>query len=407
MDGSGLIRLESVGKDYPRVQHAGSRLRNFLAALRARSAVDYYRALDDVSLVVKPGESLGLIGENGAGKSTLLKIIAGVIKPSRGSCSIKGRVSALLELGSGFHPDYTGMENIDLAAALMGFSASQLRAKRDEIIAFADIGEHIHQPIKHYSSGMVVRLGFAVATALDPEVLITDEVLAVGDESFQKKCIQWVESFTSRGGTLLLCSHSMYHIQKLCRHALWLQNGRPRLYGEANDVAQQYIAYHERKSKADSEMSRPVGLRPPLGAYVVTHFEIVDDDGQKLTELGSSRAFIARGTIFSDDGRVPNVVVGIGRVDGTPVYGTTSEIGGCRPRRVDQHTFRFAIRFSELPLLPGTYVAKAHAMDPEAVRVFDAWEIEFVASGISRELGLCRLNHRWLDADQGQGNGSP
>ena len=139
-----------------------------------------------------------MIGENGAGKSTLLKIVAGVIEPTRGDVALSGRVGALLELGSGFHPDYTGLANIDLAAALLGLTPGEIDAKRDEIIAFADIGEHIREPIKHYSSGMVVRLGFAVATTLAPDVLITDEVLAVGDESFQKKCVAWMERLPVR-----------------------------------------------------------------------------------------------------------------------------------------------------------------------------------------------------------------
>ena len=168
-----------------------------------------------------------MIGENGAGKSTLLKIVAGVIPPTRGRVTVNGRVGALLELGSGFHPEYTGLANIDLAAALLGLAPAEIAAKRDEIIAFADIGEHINDPIKHYSSGMVVRLGFAVATTLAPDVLITDEVLAVGDESFQKKCVAWMEHYLGGGGTLLLCSHSMYHVQKLCRERAVAQ-GRPR-----------------------------------------------------------------------------------------------------------------------------------------------------------------------------------
>src|SRR4030095_290065 len=187
---------------------------------------------------------LGVIGENGAGKSTLLKIVAGVAPPTRGSVQVNGRVGALLELGSGFHPDYTGLANIDLAAALLGLAPDEIDEKRDEIIAFADLSEHINDPIKHYSSGMVVRLGFAVATALRPHILITDEVLAVGDESFQKKCIAWMEEYLSDGGTLLLCSHSMYHIQKLCRHALWLKGGRVERYGNAADVTQAYLVYH-------------------------------------------------------------------------------------------------------------------------------------------------------------------
>ena len=212
-----LLEVDDVGKDYAKVEARGGRVRLVLRPPAGRGAARVFRALDGVSFELKRGESLGVIGENGAGKSTLLKIVAGVIEPTRGTVAVGGRVGALLELGSGFHPEYTGLANIDLAAALLGLTPREIAAKRDEIIAFADIGEHIDEPIKHYSSGMVVRLGFAVATALAPDVLITDEVLAVGDESFQKKCIAWMERYLADGGTLLLCSHSMYHVQKLCR----------------------------------------------------------------------------------------------------------------------------------------------------------------------------------------------
>src|SRR5450631_1867251 len=243
-----LLALSCVGKDYAKVNANAGRIKLVYDLLRGHAASSVFRALDDVSFELAPGESLGIIGENGAGKSTLLKIVAGVITPTRGKVEVRGRVGALLELGSGFHPEYTGLANIDLAAALLGLAPSEIAAKRDDIIAFADIGSHIHDPIKHYSSGMVVRLGFAVATALTPDVLITDEVLAVGDESFQKKCIAWMERYLAGGGTLLLCSHSMYHVQKLCRNALWLKGGRVERYGASADVTQSYLAYHEEKS---------------------------------------------------------------------------------------------------------------------------------------------------------------
>ncbi len=247
--------LDNVGKDYARVDARGGRVRLVWDLLRGRGAASVFTAFDGVSFRLERGQSLGIIGENGAGKSTLLKVIASVIKPTRGSVVVNGRVGALLELGSGFHPDYTGLANIDLAAALLGLTPAQIADRRAEIIAFADLGEHIREPIKHYSSGMVVRLGFAVATTLTPDILITDEVLAVGDESFQKKCIAWMESYLAGGGTLLFVSHSMYHVQKLCRHALWLEHGRPRLYGDADHVAREYLAWHEARAAAAAERS--------------------------------------------------------------------------------------------------------------------------------------------------------
>ena len=241
------------------------------------------------------GESLGVIGENGAGKSTLLKIIAGVIQPTRGTVAVNGRVGALLELGSGFHPDYTGLANIDLAAALLGLTPREIAAKRDEIIAFADIGEHIHDPIKHYSSGMVVRLGFAVATALAPDVLITDEVLAVGDESFQKKCIAWMERYLADGGTLLLCSHSMYHVQKLCRERAVAQ-GRARRTLRPDRRRDAGVPRFPRGEGRARERSRSRRARPPWrGIYAIQALDLEPSrlDGARRRPSHDRRSLLA------------------------------------------------------------------------------------------------------------------
>ena len=348
-----------------------------------------FHALDDISFDLAAGESLGIIGENGAGKSTLLKVVAGVITPTRGSVDVRGRVGALLELGSGFHPEYSGLANIDLAAALLGLTPSEIAAKRDEIVAFADIGEHIHDPIKHYSSGMVVRLGFAVATALRPDVLITDEVLAVGDESFQKKCVAWMENYLAGGGTLLLCSHSMYHVQKLCRAALWLKDGRIVRHGPSPEVTQAYLAYHEEKS---------VGAKKPIAAprasaegYYAIQSLSVDPPGR----IAAGATLAVRGEVYSPDDRVPVVLIGLVRADGTPVYGVATDMDGVAPVRVRAQRFAFWLTFPQLPLLPGKYLVRAHALDPEGVRLFDNVEQPFVVEGTTRELGLVRIGHAW------------
>ena len=388
---SKLLCLRDVGKDYAKVDSRGGRLRLVFDLLRGHGAQRVFRALDGVSLEVARGESLGVIGENGAGKSTLLKIVCGVIKPTRGEVSVAGRVGALLELGSGFHPEYTGLANIDLAAALLGLSPVEIQAKRDEIIAFADLGEHIADPIKHYSSGMVVRLGFAVATALEPDILITDEVLAVGDESFQKKCIAWIERYLSSGGTLLMCSHSMYHIQKLCRTALWLKDGRMERYGGAADVTQAYLAYHEEKSAA-AKQPLPRVAAVAAGIYAITSLAVAPDHvavGETLT---------VKGEAFTPDGRTPVVLIGVVRADGTPVYGVATDMDRVTPRRVAADRFAFSLTLPDLSLLPGKYLVRAHALDPEGVRLFDHVEHPLVVVGESRELGLVRLPHRWNDA---------
>ena len=387
-----LLALSSIGKDYAKVNSRGGRLRLVWDLLRGHGTEHAFRALDDVSFELAVGESLGVIGENGAGKSTLLKIICGVIRPTRGSIAVNGRVGALLELGAGFHPEYTGLANIELAAALLGLSPDEIAAKRDEIIAFADIGDHINDPIKHYSSGMVVRLGFAVATALAPDILITDEVLAVGDESFQKKCIAWIERFLASGGTLLMCSHSMYHIQKLCRTAVWLKDGRVERYGPAADVTQAYLAYHEEKSAtAKTPIAR--GAAAAAGMYAITSLTLEPGD-----IIAQGETLNVRGEVFTPDRRIPVVLVGVVRADGTPVYGVATDMDGVAPSRVADDSFTFSLTLPSLTLLPGKYVIRAHALDPEGVRLFDHVERPLIVSGESRELGLVRLAHRWNDA---------
>ena len=383
-----LLELDGVGKDYPRLDAVGSRVRLVYRLLRGVAPGSVFRALDGITLSMQRGESLGVVGENGAGKSTLLKIVAGVVKPTRGSVQVNGRIAALLELGSGFHPDYAGSANIDLAGALLGLAPEEIAAKREAIIAFADIGDHIDDPVKTYSSGMVVRLGFAIATALSPDVLITDEVFAVGDESFQKKCITWMERYLEDGGTLLLCSHSMYHVQKLCVNALWLDHGKPRMYGDATTVAREYLAFHEAKLQAHTSHTQVIA-----GDYRITSLQIVPlNHGAEVDPESGFRVSV---TIRSPDARPPVVVIGIVRADGTPIYGTTSEVDGVQPRREADDRYGFDLTFEALPLLPGHYRLRAHAMDPEGMRVFDLHEVPFVIGGSTRELGFCRLPHRW------------
>jgi lipopolysaccharide transport system ATP-binding protein len=403
MSGDLLIRLAGVTKDYPKIATGGERLRTLAALLFRRADMPHFRALDDIDLEVRRGESIGIVGENGAGKSTLLKIIASVVRPSRGEVRVHGRVGALLELGSGFHPEYTGRENIYLASALMGLSRRETRAKVDSIIEFADIGEHIDEPIKHYSSGMGVRLGFAVATALEPEVLITDEVLAVGDESFQKKCIGWLEGFLGQGGTLLLCSHSMYHVQTLCRRAVWIHHGRVRMEGGSFDVTREYLTYHEeRAGKGAAEVRRAEGRVPKI-----VHAWTERDDATAATTFRQGEALVLQGTVYEPDDRPPVVLFGIVRVDGTAVFGSHSNETPYRPARLAPREFAFAVRFEALSLLPGKYHLRVHTLDAEGLRLFDTVETDFVVTGETRDYGLVGLPHRWLAGRGAQPPDSP
>lgn len=389
-----LIQIKGVGKDYPIVSTAINRLRTIGSLLLGRGIIDRYTALQGIDLELAKGESLGIIGENGAGKSTLLKIIAGVVKPSSGEININGSIGALLELGNGFHPEYTGRENIFLAAALMGLSRRSITEKLDAIIAFADIGDYIEQPIKHYSSGMVVRLGFAVATAMRPDILITDEVLAVGDESFQKKCIRWIEGYLAEGGTLLLCSHSMFHIQTLCQNALWIHEGLPRMYGNSFEVTREYLTYHEEKNAQET----PQSVAEPAGIYQIRKLWLEDADESPLMTVQMHEEFRICGIVFSPDNRPPVILFGIVRADGTPVYGTHSNETGYIPSKLSESLYGFNVRLSNILLLPGKYKIRVHALDPEGLRLFDTVEITVRITGKTRDYGLCRLEHEWLPA---------
>jgi len=388
-----LVSARGLGKSYPLVFRRRDRLRALARLLVGSRDIDAISVLQDVDLDVRRGESLGLIGENGAGKSTLLKLLTGVLTPSAGSVATFGRIGALLELGAGFHPEYSGRDNIAMSAALYGLAAGEMRERLDDIVAFADIGRYIDEPVKHYSSGMVVRLGFAIIAALKPELLITDEVLAVGDESFQKKCVQWMERYLGDGGTLILVSHSMYHVQKLCQRACWLRQGSVAAIGDVFDVTQAYLAYHERKSAA------PVPERDAIIAQGL-EFHLADlrlndaaHDAPLQVDQGARLRVCAR--VHSRDGRVPIVMFGIARADGTPVYGFSTEMDGVAPRAESPNTFVAEVEFPELSLLPGSYVVKAHPLDSEGVRLFDTIERALTVRGQSREFGLVRMRHTW------------
>lgn len=389
-----LVKLTNTGKRYPRISRPRDRLRALGRLLRRREPASI-TVLEGVDLSVRRGESLGIVGENGAGKSTLLKLICGVLTPSTGEVSVNGHVGALLELGAGFHPQYTGRENLEMAGALMGLGRDELNKRMEKIIAFAGIGDYLDEPINHYSSGMVMRLGFALVTSVQPDLLITDEVLAVGDEAFQKKCVRWMEEYISGGGTLLLVSHSMYHIRKLCQRACWIHHGRMHMKGDVHEVTQAYQTYLEQKS-APPRLDRSGSAND----YRITDFRVAGSDGEPPPQVAHGGDLILEGTIFSPDDRTPVICIGLVRADGRQIYGTFSDLDDFRPVSAGDGYYRFGLTYSALPLLPGTYQVRMHAMDPEGLRLFDTRVCEFNVRGETRELGYCRLHHFWTNPEE-------
>jgi lipopolysaccharide transport system ATP-binding protein len=388
-----LVKIEGVTKIYPRIHKAHERLSAFVSLLFGKEPVNGATVLSDINLEVLRGQSLGIIGENGAGKSTLLKVLTGVIQPTTGRVMVHANIAAMLELGAGFQPDFSGMENVRMKASLMGLSTKELDERLDDILEFADIGEYIHEPVKHYSSGMVVRLGFAVITACRPDLLITDEVLAVGDESFQKKCIRWIQQYMEQGGTLLLVSHSMYVVQKLCQRAIWIHEGAVKEYGEVFPVTQAYLAWHEKRMAKEKEKRMEVTGE---GAYYrIEEFTLAGGIDGDMPTFSMGDDLNLELQIYSPDDRQPVGVVGVIRADGTPVYGIVSDNENVTPHKVADHYYRFRLRFSNISLLPGSYNLSGHSMDPEGVRVFDNRQIAFTIRGNTKEVGYVRLPHDW------------
>ena len=234
-----LIEFDRVSKSFTQTGEA-KLLRAHLRDLWRGNRKDVFHALQNVSFTVDHGESMAVVGRNGAGKSTLLSLVAGLCPPSEGRVRVRGRVAALLQLGSGFHPDLTGLENIRLNAALLGLSRQRTKEVLDSIVEFAEIGAFLNEPIRTYSTGMVLRLGFAVAIHVDPDILIVDEVLAVGDQQFQNKCRDKVMEHKKAGKTLLFVSHDTELIRRFCERALWLDHGEVMMTGRAENVLEAY-----------------------------------------------------------------------------------------------------------------------------------------------------------------------
>lgn len=325
-------------------------------------------AVDDVSFDIPTGSTFGIIGPNGSGKSTTLKVLAKILEPDGGEVETHGRVSALLELGAGFHPELTGRENIYLNAAILGIPRKKIDRTFDEIVGFADLGSFIENPVKTYSSGMYARLGFAVAVNVDPDILIIDEVLAVGDELFQRRCAEKIDDLKKDGRTVILVSHGLGSIQLLCDQVAWIQKGRLRQIGPPKDVIFQYL-----KSAHPDVSVDPSGVTHLGSGQARLHSAVATVDGFSLEPLLTIQLHWTCTTAIAQ--AVINVVVK--RNDGTRITTLTS-------RRADAAGFTIAVGTGSrqvscrLPVVPGTYELDAEITDLSGAHVIDR------ASGIQR-----------------------
>lgn len=385
---SHLIQIRNISKTYPSINSAKQRLKSLLSILINKKIIDGTEVLSGINMKVRKGESLAIIGKNGAGKSTLLKIISGVIKATTGTVEVNGKIGALLELGSGFHPEYTGRENLKMSAALAGMDKQQINSKINQMIQFADIGEYIDQPVKNYSSGMIVRLGFSVVTVTKPELLITDEVLAVGDTDFQRKCIAWIDKYLKNGGTLLLVSHSIYHVQKLCKHAIWIEKGKIKKLGDSFLISQAYQNYYENSE----EISNNENFNESI--CYIDSFKIFDNDKNEINEINTNEDIILRIKIHTPNKEQPGLSLEIKKGD-YPIYSTVSDIHDIKSKQVSDHKYEFIIKLPKNKLLPAEYKFIIHAMDPQCKSMLYKTEKRFKIISQTHEMGIVKLDTKW------------
>ena len=362
-------------------------------------------ALRDVSLELGRGRMVGIVGSNGSGKSTLLKVLGGILKPTAGQVAVRGRVSALIELGAGFHPEFTGRENVYINGVLLGLSRAEIRARFDEIVAFAGLEAFVDSPVKTYSSGMYMRLGFAIAVTVDPDVLLIDEVLAVGDEAFQHRCVGKIQEFKAAGKTIVLVSHDLGSIERLCDEVVWLDGGRLQAHGEAREVVSRYldhVAHEEARALGVEHMQAEAVARTGTGArwgsreVEFTRIQLSGRDGQEryLFETGEPctvhLAYRAHRPIED-----PVFGVGIFRKDGVCCYGTNTAVEGLTWGKVDAEGV-ITMQIERLDLVEGEYLldVAVHARDGHPYDYHSRLYAFAVRSRV-RDTGVARLGHRW------------
>jgi len=410
-----VLQASGLGKRYSSYPSQVSRLKTLLGMADQSQA---YWALRDVSFNLQRGQCLGVVGDNGAGKSTLLKVLAGTLRPSAGVLQRTGRLTAILELGAGFHPDFTGRQNLMYGGSFIGFTQTDMQRMAGGIIAFSELGDAIDRPVKTYSSGMVVRLAFALVTAQQPEVLIIDEALAVGDQHFQKKCVQRIAAFRENGCTVLFCSHSLYHIRQLCDTVLWLDHGQVKALGEAEAVLASYEAHVRQQDGCDAaqqpglEDKTPSAQQgPPLPVMATSgrnarllSAKLAGPDGQThMPELPSLRGpdLVVQVQALAGGSEIPSFGVMLEQLHGVGISSVASHADGAQPAKLatgsDTSVWQISLTFDQLPLHSGHYVLSFYLFDAAGLVVYDEWKDHITFQWISPSLtpGLVKLPHTW------------
>lgn len=399
-----VLNLQNIGKTYTYYAHGIDRL---LEILTRRSRHQAFMALHPLSLQIPKGQVVGIVGNNGAGKSTLLKIISGTLQADGGHCDIKGRVAALLELGNGFHPDMTGRENIYLNSAMMGLSPNQTDEVYDDIVAFADIGEFIEQPIKTYSSGMLMRLAFAVATCVDPDILIIDEALSVGDGAFARKSFDRIMQFKQAHKTILFCSHSLYQVEAICDRVIWLDKGHLKLDGAPSAVVSTYNQFMlqvdvplQSETETGANSSQQMTNTAHDGTARLRDITVTVDGmmGSNLDVFSlKSELCLTIGLVSDPKLPAPSLGLVIHSADGRMITSAGSHNDTFLIKRDRQGNATVRVRFTQLPLLKGEYWMIVYLMCENGLHFYDQvnlpTKLQIHQQGL--EVGVVSVPHQW------------
>ena len=390
-----VVVVDHVSKKYRLYRERNNYLK--AAIMRGgRSKVDMFWAREDVSFEVYEGSTTGLIGENGSGKSTMLKCLARILRPDTGSVSVTGKMSALLELGAGFHPELSGRENVFLNGAILGLKQKELMAKFDDIVDFAGIGQYIDEPVKNYSSGMYVRLGFSVAINVDPDILLVDEVLAVGDEAFQRKCLERFADLKRNGKTVIIVSHSMGSVVTMCDHAIWFKKGHKLADGDPRQVIEAYTGSITLAEHRPTE----TGDRWGSGEARIERVALLDRSGLQSTRVGSGEPLTVRlWYTTSEPIERPVFSVSLQTLQGVVVSCPTTREGGEVPEKLDGSGWVDLV-LERFPILPGTYDITASLTDFTMAHPYDVrrnvLRMDVDRKGLVEPTGIVSLGGHWV-----------
>jgi ABC-type polysaccharide/polyol phosphate transport system ATPase subunit len=389
------VRAAELSKQYDIYARPVDRLIEMVTG-RPRHTV--FPALQDVSFEVERGETVGIIGQNGAGKSTLLKLLCNVTRPTSGSLEAHGTIASILELGTGFHPDFSGRDNAALNAAILGLTPAEIRRRLPDILEFSELGTFLDRPVKTYSSGMYMRLAFSVAANVDPDILVIDEALAVGDGHFQKKCIDKIRQFQEQRKTILFCSHALYYITAICRRTLWLDHGSVMRWGPSVDVVHDYETFLLQRDRSHPAEGHAEPERAPSPVRI-RELSISDRAGRPRDRFAPGDDMFVRLLVESDVPSQPiHVLVGVNRsADDLQCFAVSTHGDGLPPSS-GRREYEITVHLSELPLLRGEYDIITYVGDENAMTVFDRRDLRpgFSVATDRFDVGLIDVKRRWL-----------